>query len=165
MSVVSNELESASAARKMDVLLSRRLSHPIRSAFWGGPNVARRGWRSCRPNRHYPYMKRFVLAALGVLPRQSGRADSVRHLRESAELKEARRRAIESLRERASTGTPLPINIRERLRERARTLEFIERRREEEDNPYIGLNVEERILASELRDLALATLADEMEAL
>jgi len=59
----------------------------------------------------------------------------------------------------------LPINIRERLRERARTLEFIERRREEEDNPYIGLNVEERILASELRDLALATLADEMEAL
>jgi hypothetical protein len=103
-------------------------------------------------------MKRIVLAALGVM---RGRAESVRHLQESAEAKEARRRAIENLRERASTAAPLPINIHERLREAVRTLEAIERRREEESNPLIGMGVAERIVALELRDLALATLADD----
>jgi hypothetical protein len=58
----------------------------------------------------------------------------------------------------------LPINIHERLREEARTLEAIDRRREEENNPYIGLDVEERILTRELRDLTRATVAHEMEA-
>ena len=58
----------------------------------------------------------------------------------------------------------MPINIHERLREEARTLEAIDRRREEENNPYIGLDVEERILTRELRDLTRATVAHEMEA-
>ena len=70
---------------------------------------------------------------------------------------------MESLRG-ASAGTPLPINIHERLKEEARTLEAIDRRREDEDNPYIGLDVEERILARELRDLERATVAHDMGA-
>ena len=107
------------------------------------------------------YMNKFISAVLGVLPRWRGRANSVLQLWESAELKDTRRCAVESLR-RASTGTPVPLNIHERLREEAWTLELIERRREEEDNPHVGLNVEEQILTSELRDLALATLADDM---
>jgi len=108
------------------------------------------------------YMKRSVLTALGLPPRQSGRADSDRrHLRGSAEL---RQRAIESLLRKAYTGTPLPINIHERLKEEARTLEAIDRRREEEDNPNIGLAVEERILTRELRDLERATVAHDMVA-
>src|ERR1022692_4323207 len=109
------------------------------------------------------YMKRIVFTALGVPPRQSGRADSVRHVRESGDLKSARRRAMESLRG-ASAGTPLPINIHERLKEEARTLEAIDRRREDEDNPYVGLDVEERILTRELRDLERATAAHDMGA-
>jgi hypothetical protein len=109
------------------------------------------------------YMKRIVFTALGVPPRQSGRADSVRHLRESGDLKGARRRAMESLRG-ASAGTRLLINIHERLKEEARTLEAIDRRREDEDNPYIGLDVEERILTRELRDLERAAVAHDMGA-
>ena len=107
------------------------------------------------------YMKRIVFTALGIPSRQSKGADSVRHLRESGELKSARRRAIESLRG-AFAGTPL-LNIHERLRERARTLEDIERRREEEDNPFVGLSVEDRIIDVELRDLERATLAHKMD--
>src|ERR1017187_9629096 len=61
-------------------------------------------------------------------------------------------------------GTRLPINIHERLKEEARTLEAIDRRREDEDNPYIGLDVEERILTRELRDLERATAAHDMGA-
>jgi len=87
----------------------------------------------------------------------------VRHLRESGDLKSARRRAMESLRG-ASPGTRLPINIHERLQQEARTLEAIDRRREEEDNPYIGLAVEERILTRELRDVERATVAHDMVA-
>ena len=108
-------------------------------------------------------MNWIVFTALGVPPRQSGRADSVRHLRESGDLKSARRRAMESLRG-ASAGTRLLINIHERLKEEARTLEAIDRRREDEDNPYIGLDVEERIFARELRDLERATVAHDMGA-
>ena len=107
------------------------------------------------------YIKRSVLTALGLPPRQSGRADSDRHMRGPAEL---RQRAIESLLRRAYTGAPLPINIHQRLREEARALEAIDRRREDEDNPHIGLGVEERILTRELRDLARATVAHDMGA-
>jgi hypothetical protein len=106
-------------------------------------------------------MNRIVFTALGVPPRQSGRADSDRHMRGPAEL---RQRAIESLLRRAYTGAPLPINIHQRLREEARALEAIDRRREDEDNPHIGLGVEERILTRELRDLARATVAHDMGA-
>ena len=87
----------------------------------------------------------------------------MRHVRESGDLKSARRRAMESLRV-ASAGTQLLINIHERLKEEARTLEAIDRRREDEDNPYIGLDVEERIFARELRDLERATVAHDMGA-
>ena len=107
-------------------------------------------------------MNRIICAALRVLTRHVGRANPVRQMRESADLqKEARQRVLENLRQRASIGTPLSINIHERLGEGARTLAAIERRREEEDNPLIGLNIEERIVGWELRNLEIATLADE----
>ena len=58
------------------------------------------------------YMKRTVFTALGIPSRRSKGADSVRHLRESGELKSARRRAIESHRG-AFAGNPLlgPLRI------------------------------------------------------
>ena len=83
----------------------------------------------------------------------------MRHL-ESAGLEAARRRAIEGLQRRATTDTPLPTSIHERLSEGARTLEAIERRRKKEHNPYIGLSVEHQILTRELGDLERTTLAD-----
>ena len=56
---------------------------------------------------------------------------------------------------------PASLAVRERLSLRASILEIIDRRREEAGDPCIGLNIEERILDRELRDLELATLADE----
>ena len=56
---------------------------------------------------------------------------------------------------------PASLAVHERLQLRAKILEIIDRRREEAGDPCIGLNIEERILDRELRDLELATLANE----
>ncbi len=102
-------------------------------------------------------------AALALRLRSRKRAAFLRCLQESPELKKARLAALERLR-RASIGSRLPMNIHERLTMGAQILANIDQRREEQDDPYVGLNIEEQIVALELRDLALATLANEVSA-
>src|ERR1035438_6929562 len=72
----------------------RRVSHRLHLPFWATKCRVQGFVRDISGQTGtMPYMNRIVSAALGVLPRWRGRANSVFQLSESAELKNTRRRA------------------------------------------------------------------------
>jgi hypothetical protein len=108
-------------------------------------------------------MIRYVIAALIAWLSLINRSASERQTRKQRTQQKAALVPAAAGLKCGATGGSIPTSIHERLSEEARLLECIDRRRQEEGNPYIGLDIEGQILASELLDLALATLAAEQQ--